>query len=592
MNKMETHETEAAEAIEDETASMDSETSSTTTKLFINGHIYQDATTRVHNLLVQNDRVAAVNVNPLDFPDASIIDLGANALYPGFCDSHVHLVESALGLSGGNLRACQTPEAIIQQVTTDLKTYDQDHDPDHRYEQEHPGKLLPYFAAGFSLENYNDWRVEHLDQLDAITGSRIALLSDYLGHNLIVNSAAMQQANPPITGESISPPGGEITLQDGQPTGMLREEAMLLAGKTLLPLYPNFLFYKNAKKLMRCWAKKGYTAVVDLMGTPMGRILHPEMCCKMERKGKLPLRVNYKYTFFNLQELRDEPKDLERLPQETDLVRFTGNKFFIDGAYTAGEAWTSWAHTDQGYGLHTIFPAENNPFTTPPANETDYSLYNIYGIVAKLEEMWLDCHYHIQGDVALDMTLDALASAAAKTGGLRCLHTLIHLAFPRPDQIKRIASFNGKVVATMQPAFWKIESGVSQYYADRDSTSYPVKQVIEGGISVGMSTDFSVSSIEESTPTYIMRVAMLPEPNTRTPLSMEDLITGFTQGSAATTGRNDTGTLEPGKKADMVVFNQDLYEVKPEDLSGTNPKVVSTWVSGRLAYEAPLVAGE
>ena len=524
-------------------------------KLFANGSIYQDAKTRVKNILVKGDRVAAVNVIQADYKNAEMIDLAGAALYPGFCDSHVHLVEAGLGFSGANLEGKNTPDAIVQAVAEALA--------------KHPGDR-PFIGAAFSLNDYDAWSLDDLAKLDAVTGDRIVLLADALGHNGIINSAAMAKAD--ITGKTPVPPGGKIIKQDGKPTGMLREEAMTLAGNKLLPLFDDAVLLGGTRDFLNAWAAMGHTGIVDLMGAPIGRILHPEMCREMERKGILPLRVNYNYTFFGLEDIDG---GLKHRGKDTDLVRFIGNKIFIDGAYAGGQAWTTWENRQGNHGLHTVAP-----------DDSMGKNQNIHRIIARLEEVGLNSHYHIQGDRALDVTLDALEAVAARNGGLRNVHTLIHLAFPRPDQIKRIGTFRGKVVATVQPAFWQVEAGLDRYYGDKNNASYPIKDLFDAGVATGLSTDFFVSPLALAPPTKVMNIAMVGGGPDRKPLTMTDIVTGYTQGSAATTGKQDVGALTPGKKADMVVYERDLFEVNPSDFAANNPKVLATWVSGRQAYDA------
>ncbi len=524
----------------------------TVSKLFVNGQIYQDAVRRVRNILVEGDHVAAVNVDPSDHRDAEVVDLDGNALYPGFCDSHVHLVESALMFSGADLRGDNDRETIVQSVKEAIA--------------EHPDED-PFFGGGFSLDDYDSWSADDLAALDAVTGDRIVLLGDDLGHNLIVNSAAMKKADIASHLDDV-PPGGEVVVdKDGKPTGMLREEAMTLAGNPLLHLFKDESIRPGTQKFMNKWAQMGYTGIVDLMGAPIGRILHAKMCREMEHDKTLPLRVNYNYTFFGLDDLDG---GLEEMGKDTDLVRFIGNKLFVDGAYAGGEAWTTWENKQGNHGLHTV-----------AADDSMGKNQNIYRIVARLEEVGLNCHYHIQGDEALNVTLDALEAAAAKKGGLRCLHTLIHLAFPRPDQMQRINKLNNKVVSTVQPGFWKAEAGLDRYYGKANDASYPIKELMEAGVSTGMSTDFGVSPLDLSAPTKIMSISMMDGGPARTPLTMQDVIRGLTQGSAATTGHNDVGALYPGMKADMVRFERDLYDVNPEKLATDPPKVLETWISGK-----------
>ncbi|MDM7935227.1 MAG: amidohydrolase family protein, partial [Methanothrix sp.] len=126
------------------------------------------------------------------------------------------------------------------------------------------------------------------------------------------------------------------------------------------------------------------------------------------------------------------------------------------------------------------------------------------------------------------------------------------------------------------------------YYGEHNKEAYPLKRLIDSGIPVGISTDFSVSPPEYSPATMVIRVAASGggDPQTRTPLSVAEVVRGFTVGSTATTSRNDTGVLYPGYKADMVLYDKDLYLVPIDEFSKDNPKVLATYVGGREVYRA------
>ncbi|MBK8046306.1 MAG: hypothetical protein IPK16_03750 [Anaerolineales bacterium] len=70
---------------------------------------------------------------------------------------------------------------------------------------------------------------------------------------------------------------------------------------------------------------------------------------------------------------------------------------------------------------------------------------------------------------------------------------MIHLAFPTDELIARIKGFDGHVVVTTQPGFWTVEDDTAYYYGDRAKQAYPVKKLVDSGLSVGMSTDWAVS---------------------------------------------------------------------------------------------------
>jgi predicted amidohydrolase YtcJ len=290
---------------------------------------------------------------------------------------------------------------------------------------------------------------------------------------------------------------------------------------------------------------------------------------ELEKEGLLPVRVNYMYTFFSLDEIEGA---MQYVGKDTEMVRFGGLKIFIDGAYAGGEAWTSWKNAEGGHGLWYV-----------STDDRQSKEYNINRIVEKVNDLGLNIHYHVQGDKAISAVLDAIENAKKNKGFLTSTHTLIHLAFPTDKQIAHMKRLAPHVVATVQPAFWQVEKDSVKYYGARAKFCYPIKKLIKAGISTGMSTDFSVSPLKLSAPTKVMNIALTGagDPFHHKPLDLEAVIKGFTRASAATSPRRDIGTLEVGRMADMVVYDQDLYSVPKDEFNEDNPKVISTWIGGR-----------
>ncbi|MCA1917546.1 amidohydrolase family protein, partial [Methanospirillum hungatei] len=288
-------------------------------KLFFNGTIYTEGSTSVDSLLVKNGVVQALGIDPADVTDANRIDLNGTFVYPGFHDSHVHLVEAGYGFSSGCFLYGATNADAICKIVKPIA----DSLP--------PGE--PMFGGGFSLENYDNWSLEDRNKLDQVTGDRPVFLGDQLGHNAVVNSATLKLAN--ITGQTNPPPGGVIINEDGEPTGMLRESAMTLVGNVLFDMFPDTMIEAVSKQFLDTWASYGYTSINDLSGFSGGRMLKPDMLRKMEEEGNLSIRVNYLYTLFSLNEMDDA---LQYLGNDTPMVRFIGLKIFVDGAYAGGQA--------------------------------------------------------------------------------------------------------------------------------------------------------------------------------------------------------------------------------------------------------------
>ena len=398
------------------------------------------------------------------------------------------------------------------------------------------------------------------------------MLTDKLGHNIIINSKAIDICE--ITADTPVPMGGKTVTENGKFTGLLREASMTLAGNKIFPLLGNDKIKNDVKSFCTKWSSMGYTFIADMMGGPFGRIIKPEICQEIEKDGELPLRISYMYTCFGLSEIENA---LEYVGKDSEQVRFGGLKIFVDGAFAAGEAWTLWANKQGGHGVNCFVP-----------DDTFGKEFNINRMIEKANELGLNVHYHMQGDQAVEVVLNALESIREKTGNLKSVHTLVHLAFITDEQIERIKSFNGHVVATVQPGFWEIEGDLSKYYGEKDKKCYPVQKIILGGVSTGMSTDYWVSPLPYCAPTKIMNISMLGagDPADRQPLTMKDLIQGFSKGSANTTVFRNIGSLDIGNKADMVVYDKDLYTVSPEEFDTDNPKVISTWINGHKVYEA------
>jgi len=74
------------------------------------------------------------------------------------------------------------------------------------------------------------------------------------------------------------------------------------------------------------------------------------------------------------------------------------------------------------------------------------------------------------------------------------------------------------------------------------------------------------------------------DPMHHVPISIRDVINGLTVGSAETSPKMDIGRLDVGYKADIVVYDRDLYSVPLDEFGKDNPRVLATYINGRQAY--------
>lgn len=530
--------------------------------LFFNGDIYIDADQKVDNLLVRDGVVAGINVDPANHLRAQRVDLKGAAAYPGFNDSHVHLITMAV--AGSILvptpsredpkQLEEDPLEIAKAVGAVCKDLA-------------PG--TPRMGHGFKLDDYDAWHLADLAEIDTLTGDQCpVMIADQLGHSYIVNSVALRMSG--IDDLTPDPPGGVIVRENGKATGMLRETAGALVGNTaIFPRVPDAGVKPYAIQMLNLWASMGYTSIVDLMGGPMGRTMKPELCQELDQEGLLPLRINYAYTFFKLGEMQDFDK------VESPWVHFAGLKLFVDGAAGQGGAWTSWENTQGNQGLYAVC-----------TNDEKYGEeYNLYRMLDKSEELGLDMHYHVGGDLAIDAVLSAIEAVQQQNGGLRGKHTLYHLGLITDEQIARMSALGDSVIAGVQPSLhWEFQKDETAfYYGEHARGSYPYRKLRDAGVTLAFSTDYASNIRNLCWPTEIMKVALTgaADPEANPPLTMRDLIEGFTVGGYATTREARVGKLHPGYQADIVIYEKDLYSVAPEELAWDNPQVVATWVGGR-----------
>ena len=214
-------------------------------------------------------------------------------------------------------------------------------------------------------------------------------------------------------------------------------------------------------------------------------------------------------------------------------------------------------------------------------------------LVQKLDAAGIALHVHAIGDRAVRTTLDAFAAARAANGERDNRHQIAHLQlvdpadFPRFKELGVIADFQ-LLWARREPA---TEGPLEPYLGpDRYRYLYPAGSLHAAGAMIVGGSDWDVSSYN---PFRAFQTAV-----TRTggkgqkPLNIDERIPLTTAVDAYTINaafamKQDatTGSLEVGKRADLVVLDRDIFSVDPYTIADTI--VIATYLDGRLVYTAP-----
>jgi predicted amidohydrolase YtcJ len=485
---------------------------------------------------------------------ATVYDLPATALVlPGFQDSHNHLVWSA----------AQAEDISLTDVTDEAGL---------RAAIEPAMAALPADAwlrgGGWSVAVYKNPTAA---ALDAITGDRPAYFDDVDGHSGWANSAALKLAG--IDASTKDPEGGRIERDAaGEPTGMLRETAMVLVQK-LMPAYPDSQVDTGLDKAQAEAIGYGITAMID----PAVEEWMLKGYSRADQAGRLKLRIKAAVKV-------EEPEGVAGVKRTLDWkakyasphVEVNAVKLFVDGVIETGTAALLAPYVGSESAGPLLFTAEQ---------------INALAIAADKEGLQL--HAHAIGDRAVRTTLDAY-EAAQKANGVRdSRHHITHVELVDPADVPRFKTLGA--IANIQalwayPETYIVDLTEPVLGPERSQWLYPFGAIHAAGGTIAGASDWSVSSMNPLEAIQIGVTRQDPaDPNGRvlTPqhrLSVMDMVRAYTvNGAFAAFDEGNSGTLTVGKRGDVVVLDKDITAIAPTEIS--SGKVLLTLIDGASAHE-------
>jgi predicted amidohydrolase YtcJ len=489
-------------------------------------------------------------------PGTRVLDLKGRMVLPGFHDAHVHPVSGGVELAQCNLNDLPTGEAVVAKVRDCAARLG----PDEWVVG--GGWALPVFSGGLALK----------ETLDAVTGGRPAYLSAADGHSAWVNTKALALAG--VTSATKDPENGRIERNaKGEPVGTLRESAMSLVGKHV-PAPTAAVRLQGLKLALAKLAAAGVTGVQEASAS-RGYL---ETYREAEGKGHLSARVT---VALGTDESRgsEQVDDLERLRTEfaSALVRPIAAKIFADGVI-------------EGRTAAMIEPYLDRPgFRGEPNLRAD----KMRALVGRLARAGFNVHVHAIGDRAIRETLDAMEAARTETAGRDLRFQIAHAQLIRPEDIPRFRRLG--VIANFQ-ALWAYADAYMKdltWPALRQelwASMYPIRSVARSGARLAFGSDWSVSSLN---PLEIIQVALTRQSPDEEPcdvmqpeerIGLPEALAAATIGSAYAMGlEKDTGSIEAGKRADLVVLETNLFHVPLRRVGKT--RVLLTLLGGRPVYD-------
>ena len=509
---------------------------------------------------VKDGRIAAVGpaaeLAPLAGSSTRLIELEGRTVLPGFQDAHLHPPHGGLLAIECNLHEASTADECLDTLA--------------RYAAEHPEREW-ISGSGWSMDSFARGTPDK-ERLDAVVPDRPVFLTNRDGHGAWVNSRALELAG--IDASTPDPPDGRIErTENGEPFGTLHEGAMRLVDRLLPETSPGEWEQAilNAQGQLHTL---GITAWQDATVLPETlrayRALAERDDLTMRTEGNL---------LWNRTRGDEQLDDLLAMREQGTMgrIRIRGAKIFQDGVLEnlTGALLEPYEGTDnRGIAMH----------------EPD----ELARMVTLLDGHGFQVHLHTIGDRAVRESLDAIEAAQQANGPRDARHHLAHIQLVHPDDQPRFAELG--VVANAQP-YWACSSRYVTELTlpfigeERARYHYPFGSLQRAGTTLAFGSDWTVST---PNPLEIVEVAVtrVEHPNRDTEpmlpdeaLSLGDALAASTRGSAYVNFLDeDTGTIEPGKLADLVVLDRDLFD------PGAGPvgdaRVVLTLVEGEAVYDA------
>ena len=501
-------------------------------------------------------------------PLTRTIDLSGRFVLPGFIDTHVHPVEGGIGMNRCALEETVSKEQILRKI----RKCAADH-PDAEWIVGQ-GWALPAFPQA---NPQKEW-------LDEIVPDRPVFLSAADGHSAWVNSKALELAG--ITRDTPDPANGRIERNaSGEPTGTLRENAANLVYKLVPPpsMEEEIAGLQSALKLMNGFGVTGFQeASVSVEGRDLFARGILNVYRETEKRGLLTARVTGAIYADPAQPV-EQIETMKKLRQEYAGKYFhpTAVKIFADGVIEVNTAALLFPYLDK----------ENDvgPLNWPPEK------LNAFIEQADLEKFQI--HIHAIGDRAIRVALTALEAAAVRNGLRDARPIMAHLELIDPQDIPRFEKLH--VIPAFQP-LWAYEDEyikdltVPKLGKQRSRWLYPINSVAVTGAMLAMGSDWNVSSVNplDGIKVAVMRQSPDAAADANEPFIPEERIdlktalAAYTIGSAyANFWEKETGSLETGKSADLIVLSENLFEIPAYRINQT--KVLLTLFEGQEIYRDP-----
>lgn len=481
-----------------------------------------------------------------------LINAKGRLVLPGLIDAHIHFLDYAIRRHQVNLFGIADFEAARRRVQQAVK----DAGPDQ-------------WILGWGWDE-NPWGVHPTRRhLDEIAPNNPVVLSRMDMHTFWLNSAALNRAG--LTRHTPDPPDSRLERDaSGELTGILREwNALKLVQPHIPKPNPDTLQDWLAEAISQAH-QFGLTGIHDQRVEQEGRRSF-RLFQALRRQDRLNLRVHMNIAADYLA----EAATLGLQPGFGDDRLWVGHiKVFADGTMGSRTA-------------RMLAPFENEPentgLTVTPAKE-------LSDLANRAVRAGFSLSVHAIGDRAVRDVIEVLSEFPVdlSPGSHRLPHRIEHVQVIHPDDLPRLSRHN--LVASVQPVHICTDwSTADRVWGRRSRYAYAFRSLLEHGTRLALGSDAPVAPPNPLLGIYAAVTRQNQDGNPaggwypEERISLAEAVQGYTTGPAYVSGKQQwQGSISPGKWADIIMLNQNIFDIPPEAIPHTTVEL--TVFDGRIVH--------
>jgi len=525
--------------------------------VIVGAHVWTVDTARpeARALAVRGERIVLVggdeDVRPLIGPKTRVIEGRGRLVLPGLHDGHTHFINSGREVGQLDLKDAATAEEFGRRIAEYART-------------KPPGAWIT--GGNWDHDKFPDGQLPTAELIDRYVSDRPVFVTRYDGHMSVGNTMALRAGG--VSAETADPEGGAIVRKPGgrDPAGVLKDAAIPLVARSIPE--PSAAEWAAAARQAFAEARRlGLTTIHDMLEGQA----HLKAYETVRAEGGQTARIYGRWPIADWQWLADR---VRKQGVGDDLFTLRSVKGFADGSIGSSTAlfFQPYADDPRNVGL--------------PSDHKDELVE--WGLAA--DAAGLQLSLHAIGDRAISDVLD-LFDRLARTNGPRDRRPRVeHDQHTHPRDFARHVPLGA--IASVQP-YHAIDDGrflEKRIGRERSLSTYAFRSFLDHGVRMAFGSDWPVAPLD---PLLGLDAAV----NRRTldgkhpggwfpeqKVTLAQAIRAYTLDAAYAAFLDDrTGSLTPGKYADLVVLDMDLFAVPADRIKGA--KVDLTMLAGRVVYE-------